>query len=225
MSVKLGSDQQLTIVTFNHDLLVERVLEDAGVPYSRGFDVSDGEVFRFSQSNLIGGASSVAVRLIKLHGSIDWFLASGPDNHGSPFPVAKRSANLGTAHDAEGKPLTLWTSVPIFLTGYGKEMQYGAALYGDMHAAFLTSLYQTHTVITSGFGWNDRGVTDHIITWLKGDESRRVIYLHSDPDRAINDSRYLNYLALTELQPGQFDTTLRKYLSSTSINEILPLVK
>lgn len=61
--------QPLTIISLNYDAYMEKVLDEAGVPWSDGGPVGDQEFFA---SNLDFPQTS-SVHLIKLHGSATWY--------------------------------------------------------------------------------------------------------------------------------------------------------
>lgn len=56
------------IFSLNHDLLIEKQLENETIPYADGFGEADGDatLFNSSWNNQTSG-----VRLFKLHGSVD----------------------------------------------------------------------------------------------------------------------------------------------------------
>ena len=58
------------VFTLNHDLLIEKVLKKEGVPFADGFGMPDGDVAWWKPSIF---NKRKPHRLLKLHGSIDWF--------------------------------------------------------------------------------------------------------------------------------------------------------
>src|SRR6266536_3142341 len=67
---RADSIEKLAIVTVNHDLLIERLLEEKGVGFVDGFGEPVGDV-RYFEPSAFG--LQTKVRLLKLHGSINWY--------------------------------------------------------------------------------------------------------------------------------------------------------
>ena len=89
---------ELTIATLNHDTLVEHFLADRGVEFADGFGEPDGDV-RWSQDQVFDEPHRV--RLLKLHGSIDWY-----DFHrdGRVQTATLTGDDMAKARDSAGRP-------------------------------------------------------------------------------------------------------------------------
>jgi NAD-dependent SIR2 family protein deacetylase len=64
-----------TVITFNYDLLIEQILDDAGLDYDFG-GVQDIRIFDRRRLRRLKN-NYPAIRLLKLHGSIGWGLCHG----------------------------------------------------------------------------------------------------------------------------------------------------
>lgn len=67
-----------TIITFNYDTLIEDALKALGINFSYGF-YSHNATFRSTSVIPEDGASEDTLRLLKLHGSVNWVFSGSPD--------------------------------------------------------------------------------------------------------------------------------------------------
>jgi len=137
----------LNILTLNHDLLVEDLFIRNRIQFADGFGRDDGDVRWFEPDNFL---SDIKVKLIKLHGSIDWysFAADGYEK------VAKISGNnFHEKTNSSGKTLQFLNKSPKVLSGLNKINYYNSGIYTDIHYYFQRVLYQNSLMIMSGYGW------------------------------------------------------------------------
>lgn len=189
---------RVNVVTLNHDILVESVLSDSGYEYTDGFGNSAGEVRWYDPGLLLNPKHPVT--LIKPHGSISWHYfrkADGTRNFGIPI-----TNDVEHCRDEHGQRIHLLGGRPIFLSGGNKEVTYTSGIYADMHDAFLRSLDATQTVIMSGYGWNDKGMSYRLLRWLDRNPERKIILLHENPDEIQFGSR--------GIMPDSFDGLVRR---------------
>src|SRR5438309_6852542 len=67
----LSGPKPLVVCTVNHDVLVERALRDANIPYVDGFGIAENGVRFFNPANFRTMEGKAAI--VKLHGSINWY--------------------------------------------------------------------------------------------------------------------------------------------------------
>lgn len=219
--VELANDPKITslnILTLNHDLLVEGLLLKNGIKFADGFGSADGDVRWFEPDNLL---SDTKVKLIKLHGSIDWysFLVDGYEK------LAKISVNNSNEKkNLSGKTLEFYIKYPKVLSGLNKINYYNTGIYTDIHYHFQRVLYQNGLMVMSGYGWGDDPINNRLMTWLDKKRENKLILLHENPkllmDRSmIFDRDYSNWEKLGKLKPiGKWlcDTTLKEVLETCS---------
>jgi hypothetical protein len=133
---------KLHIVTLNHDTLLEQYLSSNGLEFIDGFGEPDGDV-RWSD-DCVYDAPSPRVRVIKLHGSVNWYSFLHAGRAWTAIPLR---ADLAPAKDADGKLLTTWRGV-----------------YGDMHFRFNEVLRRCERMIMSGYGWGDTAISFQLDT-------------------------------------------------------------
>jgi SIR2-like domain len=172
------------LATLNHDLVLEEALREAEIGYSDGFEQSDEDV------RLWVDAWNAPVRLLKLHGSLDWWgykLANAPWRgwvttrfHGvDPWNPA-RPGVLRDPYDFR----------PLILTGtYDKILAYETWIFPDQHLRFHGSLRQTKRVIVIGYSFGDKAINSRLIGWLARARDHKLIVCHPSPDELFVQAR------------------------------------
>lgn len=215
---ELARREAVSIVTLNHDLLVERSLAVAGVDVVDGFGVPDGEVRWFEHSLL---APSDKTRLLKLHGSINWFRMSKKQANES-VPKTAIPLNLDPWHckTAANETLSNWNGEPLFLTGVGNKMaSYNLGIFAEIFFRFHEALKSTDTVVMSGYGWGDRGVNTRLIDWLFDDSKHRLVMLHENPDEFVERPTPLTHRRDFLRDRGQL-IEIKKWMKDVSLAEL-----
>jgi hypothetical protein len=213
---------RVTIITLNHDLLVERLLKLKGIQHADGFGPKDGEL-RFFKPNLLFERRN-EVTLIKPHGSINWYAVRRHDQDIREQRYAISSSdNPDVIRNEEGRRYVADFLEPTILAGLEKEKVYQTDIFGDMMEAALQALRQTNVVIESGFGWQDYGMHSLLMRYLKRDKSNRLLPLHPEdglPNTLFDAPEYF--------RPEGIVRTLPQYMSHddvswTKIKEVLEL--
>jgi len=176
---------RVDLATLNHDLVLEAALDAAGIEYADGFDHSDEDVRLW-----IDNWKGASVRLLKLHGSLDWW---GYEVADEPFrgwvvgrykgddPIHPRRAGIvAYPHDLR----------PIFLTGtFDKILAYETWVFPDQHLRFQEALRGTKRVAVIGYGFGDKAINTRLIGWLACALDHKLIVCHPDPDRLSERAR------------------------------------
>jgi len=204
----------LDILTLNHDLLVEDLLDREGIGYNDGFSKPDGDIRWFEPDIFL---SDSKVKLIKLHGSIDWysFIFNG-DNKMGKISVT----GLEQQKDKNGKAVEFLNKSPKVLSGLNKVNYYNSGIYTDIHYHFQRVLYQNNLMIMSGYGWGDDPINNRLMTWLDNRPDNKLILLHRNPQELTERSMifnrdYANWEKLGKLKP------IEKWLSQANLQEVL----
>ena len=172
---KYPSIERLTICTLNHDLLVEKLL--GNIDYEDGFaEQKDGGFFDAHRLR----TTTKRIRLLKLHGSINWFRYQRregehyEDHYASHKPGWKdpvRSNDVKWHEDA----------IPRILTGsYNKFESYGTDIIKEFIHAFHSELDQHRLIVMSGYGWGDHAINQRLCEWMGRNRSHRIVLLHRD---------------------------------------------
>jgi hypothetical protein len=204
----------LNIITLNHDLLVEELLISQKISFVDGFGEKDGDVRWFMPDTFL---SKIKVKLIKLHGSIDWFNLI---NNNLEMIGRVSSLNFKDKKNSSGKALQFLNNSPKILTGLNKTNYYNSGIYTDIHFHFQRMLYQNNLMVMSGYGWGDESINTRLMTWLDKKQENKLILLHQDIEELksrslILDRDYANWRNSNKLK------WISKWLSETSEDEIL----
>jgi hypothetical protein len=144
----LGANRSWVIATLNHDLLIERALQRAGITFSDGFARSGG-VRVFSPRRLHRSGT-----VLKLHGGIDW--RWHPDYRSYVREV--NEAHRDSIYASER---------PEFLIGtYTRPEEYGQGVLPKLFAAFDLALEDAGAIIICGYGFRDAGVNSRLLSEL-----------------------------------------------------------
>lgn len=207
---------QVNIVTLNHDTLVEQVLARTGVSVVDGFGDPDGDVRWYDDTCY--SEPRARVRLIKLHGSIDWHrfrrgarISPAIVAHGDPTKAV----------DGAGTHLEPVSPTPSFLTGGEKEAWYQQGVYADLHFRFHELLRRCDRMVMSGYGWGDTGITNQIDRWLEQRPSNRLILLEERPEQIVDRSPIIEGAYDDLIRRGQL-VPVRSWMCNTNLAVIRP---
>lgn len=192
--------EHTTIVTLNHDNLLERYLDSEKIPDEGtkvdgrrrvdGFPNQDGGVSWFEPTDFWKSHRGKKMTLVKLHGSVDWFQFRGRIEHGQDDFTARVDEGWSEeAYDSRGRRLHCTSFGPVILAGDNKELLYNSGDWSVLYQVFIDQLRQANHVITSGFSWNDLGVSLSLLAWLEGKAERRIVILHAAPEEFKSSSR------------------------------------
>lgn len=213
---------KVDVFTLNHDTLVENLLAIDNVPFIDGFGNIDGDVRKFKPELYAGGKSKV--RIIKLHGSIDWYLF---ERNNTVFYGCSDSPDVDHCKDNSGQRLHLYERKPLFLTGTGNKLSnYAFGIYFDLQYWFRKLLNQHKIIVSSGYGWNDEGINSILQNWLLG-KGKRLILLHekeSANEIQMKSKFGIGYRYGRMVQNGKIKCT-DKYLYDVTLDELLALAR
>jgi hypothetical protein len=170
--------RRVDLCTLNHDGVLELLLERAGVPTTDGFGARYGPLRVWSDD--FGSEDDPRVRLLKLHGSVDWFRYRLPrDSTGSTRDVLAscRGLDPNSVRGPNGEWIDLPLSArPEMLVGtVTKILDYQRGIYGDVHWRFRESLRTAARVIVSGYGFSDKAVNSALIDWMDRAPANRIV--------------------------------------------------
>jgi len=217
--VEAAADRTVTkleIFTLNHDLLVERTLERAGIAFSDGFarlshDLRCWDRRRFAKSRR-------KVRLTKLHGSVNWyplqFLSRGP----SRVCIAT-NGDINHARGPEGRPPRLLHDHPEMLIGtFNKMLEYTMGIYADLFCVFRMALWHLDKLVVSGYAFGDKGINATISEWIRQDCGRRLLIIAPHASRYRHTARGAIRLLFSEC--GTQITLMNKAFEKASWQQI-----
>ncbi|MDP8974922.1 MAG: SIR2 family protein [Actinomycetota bacterium] len=155
-------DHRLTVATLNYDRSIELISRAKGVHVETGME-------QWSEKGSWQWAEH-GVRLLKLHGSIDWC----EEHFGRSHEGALRQSRIRITDD----PLNE-TSRPAVVFGQrGKLRAEGPIL--DLLAKFRDDLNETDELVVMGYSFRDEHINEYIRRWINADSLRRIIVV--DPE-------------------------------------------
>lgn len=199
-----SSVRYVNIVTLNHDCLIENYLESMEEQFVDGFS-KNGQGDSLYEPN--GLTKNIPVKLIKLHGSIDWYPEKCDTGHRYvKLPSRPRGPSFKT--------------LPVFLCGTdNKLVYYKHEPFHDLHNLWKRMLDEHHLMIMSGYGWNDQGINAKIEHWLSKTENRLVL-LHQNPKAMLDNSDSMSYSCYEGYVTRGKIIPIHKWLKETDWNSV-----
>lgn len=153
--------------------------------HADGFETTGTDVRRW-----VGRWPDSTVRLLKLHGSIDWWRYNFVDQ-GWSGSVAARFVGDDPQHpkcpQVIGGPLD---PRPRFLVGtFDKILSYETSLFLDQHLRFRIDLRDANRLIVTGYGFADKAINSRLIGWLARARDNRMVVCHPDENGLLERSR------------------------------------
>jgi hypothetical protein len=218
---------RLDIVTLNHDVLVERLLDTEGIPYNDGF-MPDNRLMRFTPPQF--DRAPVKIRLFKLHGSIDWWwdgqLRMDSKHRCIKVPISESEESLTDRNSFIRR--RYGPQPPVILTGtLNKGRQYSHGVHEVLfYDWFRLLLCKYCMIVMSGYGGWDSQISLRFRNWLLKDKERKLVLLYENPNASIHGFlRYVeNPWSREILLPNQI-ILLNKWLADTSACELTPFAE
>lgn len=205
----------LDIFTLNHECLIEAQLRGAGVNYVDGFGEVNGEAVIF---NGTWRFDDRAVRLMKLHGSTDWYLFQFKEWS----QYARVAKDVDHAKDRDGKFLSLMNPIPRFLTGTTvKEQAYGHDIFGELMMAFRQRSSEHRTIICCGYGFADKGINQRLNQWLLDQKDNKLVLLDPRGPALVQAPRFWQFRWDRYAKAGKV-VVLPKWLSQCTVDDLRP---
>jgi hypothetical protein len=167
--VALGSaDNGITIATLNYDLTIEHAAREAEVSLASGVHGWEAdEVVTFPD---------VGVRLIKLHGSVDWVrgdFSPTPSHPGVSRPYLElRLAGRG--------------DLPFLVFGRREKLR-PAGPFLALRSEFRRRLRQARCVVVVGYSFADAHVNELLAHWINANPLREVVVVDPCFPRRLED--------------------------------------
>lgn len=219
---------KIDIVTLNHDLLIERYLSENKIEFCDGFSEPDGDYCYFIPDTY--RETSKQVRLIKLHGSINWYRLrhfNKETNTTIDFYIKLLSGkDHWRVYNSKGELFgNTMEAYPIFLTGtMNKLSDYNFGIVRSVHLRYDEILEKHNTIVMSGYGWNDKGINGRLQEWIMTSDEKKIILLHEDPE-SIKKSRSFMWHRFDDLVKWGRLIPVKKWMSDTKLSDIEKHIK
>ena len=175
---------QVDLVTLNHDLVLEAALRERAVPFADGFEQTNDDVRLWTDT-----WSDARVRLLKLHGSLDWWGYQDPHEPWRGWITTRYVGNDPMHASRRGFDLP-HNFRPIILTGtFDKILAYETWIYPDQHLRFHEGLRDTRRVVVIGYSFGDKAINTRLIGWLARSRDHKLVVCHQSEDAVRRQAR------------------------------------
>jgi hypothetical protein len=157
----------VSVATLNYDRTIESLSESLGVPCDTGLSAwTDAGHWPPPASG---------VRLLKLHGSIDWVFEPS-DSYALPSKTVRVVDNI--------RQQSYLTLAVVF--GEGNKLT-AEGPFLDLLAEFRSALVQTKQLVVVGYSFRDNHINEMLRRWINGDPETRIVVI----DPAFDSGRTL----------------------------------
>lgn len=181
----MDGESPLHIVSLNHDTLLETYLADCDI--SDGFVSLSQDAEEFDPKDFERDRP-FRVRLLKLHGSINWFRYRPADSRQDRI-LKVLSNDRDHIKGANGEDLYQPLNRLLLAGTTNKELAYGSGVFIELMFQFQKRLKETNLLVASGYGFADKGINNRIWAWLDSRPENRLVVLHEKLDELRRDAK------------------------------------
>jgi len=171
--VSCGADGPLTIATLNYDNTIELAARNGGIPVDTGID----EWSRIGMFSL----APAGIRLLKLHGSIDWTLEDGQTDQNRLLPFQVISSASQPQMKERGYS-------PAIVFGRGNKLT-AKGPYLDMLRVLEAEMDASETITVIGYSFRDEHINEFISQWINSKPNKKLRVING-PDFQHTDVSY-----------------------------------
>jgi hypothetical protein len=167
--VQSAAGKTIPIVTLNYDNSVELCADSLGITHDNG-------ISRWNKTHAfdeIGGLRPDCVRLIKLHGSIDWQWESSEQLRQAPADEMETAKKFPLDYGRQA--LSPKSRSAIIFGGKNKLTAEGPFL--DLLFWFRQALQRSNELLVIGYSFRDDHVNHCILSWLRASNTNRLIVI------------------------------------------------
>jgi len=171
------SVEKIDVYTLNHDTVLEQFCAARGIALTHGFGAPVNLVKYWTPALL--NDDEQRMRLLKLHGSVNWFQFP---SHGEDW--SSRYVGIPLDHDLwhtkDRKVDRQWPSTgrPKMLIGTSnKLMSYTTGIFADLHFRFYRNMAEADALVVCGYGFGDKGINTRLLEWVSSSPERRAVVI------------------------------------------------
>ena len=169
----------LDLFTVNHDTVIEHYLKGCEIEYTDGFGPPVNGVRYWSREAI--ERSCDCVRLLKLHGSVNWFQFEHQEVGiavDGGYSVYKNRNGQERQHRPPHRPMVL-------VGTYNKMRHYTSGIYADLYFEFRRAFRETDRLVVCGYGFGDKGINKQLIEWADSADQKPKIMVVIHGIRAV----------------------------------------
>lgn len=204
--------ERVDAATLNHDTVLEQALREHGVAYSDGFEREVAE-----RSYAWTDTFASAVRVLKLHGSVNWYRYR---IGGEQVVVRSDADDPFHLRDLDGEMLEIPADVRgQFLAGTFNKIL-ACPVYADEHAHFRTALRDCDVLVVSGYGFADKAVNTHLTGYLYDTSVRPIVLIHANARGLVEAARPAAARALVAAEKRGRLVLIEKWIEDVAWHEV-----
>jgi len=218
----MQAGEKVHIITLNHDLLLEGILQEKGIAYSDGFSIKNSPLrHRNNNIKFFNNEFSQDISVIKLHGSIDTYmfvilkhygLHSQPKEDYFYFKTLdyyeKQRPELVNPDNGEVLQDSHSNITPQFITGTRKdEIITSDTMYASLYSEFDKRIHSSQNLLIIGYSFMDEHVNKKIISAINSGVTTKVVNVNpNQPFPYTSDHKgIVNLRSISELNNSIFD--------------------
>ena len=177
----------VTIITTNHDTLLEHHVKGMKLRIEDGFSSprSDSDIARWSPVALERRQSSI--RLIKVHGSVDWHRLRRNDGEFEDVIRLNDEPETGANHEGSWSPPEGWelSRRSVVLVGsQNKPGRYTSGSFGELFRCARREIMRAQRILVCGYGFRDEGINMMLVDWAwKNRNGHLIVVAHRGFDQ------------------------------------------
>jgi hypothetical protein len=138
--------------------------------------------------------SEANVKLIHLHGSLQWFWTHDQkDTGGRRWLHRIGHADIDNVIDSAGRALEVENNRPCLSIGtHNKVTNYFKPPFSELYAQVTRLLREdgdVERIVMVGYGGADKGVNHQVVDWMQASTARSVVLVHPRPDSWASRAR------------------------------------
>lgn len=215
----------LDLFTLNHDSVLEQYLNAHGIKYTAGFESPENNYHYWSPE--VFDDRSYKVRLLKLHGSVNWFRyeSSVATGNNDPVGIADDGCHW-RIQDPDGKSQPRDHDRPVLLVGtFNKMMEYSYRIFADLFCQFRHALRGTDLLIVCGHSFGDPGINEQVSEWADSSPEKVMVVIHADPEALKKGARGNIFFRWNGWLEKKKLFVVSKWIENTSWKEIQDAIR
>jgi len=160
---------KIDLFTLNHDLLIENYISEQQEIVADGFSKVDEDWSEWRIHLL--QSSGIRARLVKLHGSVDWY----HDKNSDGTHVVKKPLRPNRYIREMGEPL-------ILIGTFNKILGYSTWFFHDLYCLWSNILRGSQALVVMGYSFRDKGINTRLIELIQQEKTHKMVVIHPDPE-------------------------------------------
>ncbi len=175
------------ICTLNHDLVLDKWLENNKIDFDDGFSLLDSKFPEWQGFD----PNYSKLKICKLHGSVNWYEVRviKPITSDKILKIPNH-VYCDSLSEIDENILASNKELPELLIGtFNKMWGYLSGIFEHQYDEFKKSLAVSELLLVSGYGFGDKGINTRLTFWLANSKSKKLIIIHPSKSELIENAR------------------------------------